>query len=118
MTLHTFIMQGAPSSFQEFFDDSVANHLDTPDQPAFQPDLDPVRMRLGVGQNLFDYPFGAFAGTLIFFQDNENPQTSFYIIPIHAILASLSYNIMTLASPRFVRKFSQGDATGHHAVTS
>src|SRR5688572_12014261 len=53
------------------------NFFYTPHRPALQTDLDPVRVRRRLRENLFYHPFGEFTGALILLEDDEHGHTGF-----------------------------------------
>jgi hypothetical protein len=64
---------------------STFNLFDSPDFTASQTDFNTMGMGWGVCQDIFHNSFGEFTGSLILFQNDENPKASLYVIPIHAI---------------------------------
>ena len=53
------------------------NFLHPPDNPALQPHLDAMGVSGGLCQNILYDPFGQFAGALVFFLDDLNPDAGF-----------------------------------------
>jgi hypothetical protein len=61
----------------------LRNHLDSPDRPAGQADFDAMGMGWGFSQDILNKPFGELTGSLVLFQDDEDPLAGFDLVSIN-----------------------------------
>ena len=77
-------LQNSRYSFTEYFN-LGQDFFDASDFPAFQADLDTVRVGGGFRQDVFDHTLGQLSRPLIFFQDDQNLRPRFDVIATGAV---------------------------------
>jgi hypothetical protein len=80
----------------------LKNFLHATNLSVGEPDLDPVRVKFRVGQQVLDDADGLFAGALILFEDDRDAQSGANIISVFSV-----HNLPKMILPHFSEKLRE-----------